>query len=395
MVEELNRLLMDSVKLRTVSDVPLGSLLSGGIDSSLVTAILASQVTRKVKTFSVAFDEFSFDESACALKVARLLGTDHHVETLTSKRMVSVLPAILNGLDEPFADESLIPTYLLSRHARTAVTVALGGDGGDELFGGYPTYQAHKIARLIPRWLGRPLQIFANLIPASDENISLDFVAKRFASGIKYAMPVRHQIWLGAFEPAQKLALLSDDVRRDLNGRNEFQLIEEAWAKCASARYMDKIYNLDLKYYLQDDILVKVDRASMANSLEVRAPYLDHRLVEFANKLPENMKIRGMQTKFVLKLLGRRYLPQEIVKRKKKGFGVPIAKWFKTDLKFMLYDVLQSESIKKGGLFQPDYIRSLIDEHLSGVKDNRKLLWTLLVFEAWRTNASAAGKITQ
>jgi asparagine synthase (glutamine-hydrolysing) len=383
--ERLRALIRRSVAMRTVSDVPLGAFLSGGIDSSLITAFLVQTVSgERVKTFNIAFDEPSFDESGYAREVAGYLGTQHHEATLTTREMLEVLPDILRNLDEPFADASMIPTYLLSRYTRQSVTVALSGDGGDELFAGYPTYPAHKVARWIPRWLGRPSRRLAELLPVSDDNISFDFKVKRFTAGLPYPAPVRHQIWLGSFEPRQKSRLFTPDAYALLTEANEFDLVQQQWEGCDSSHYLDRVGCLDLRFYLQDNMLFKVDRASMANSLEVRVPFLAHPLVEFVCAMPSDLKLRGLTTKYILKKMAAGVLPDRIIHRKKKGFGIPVAKWIKSDLRDLFRETFSVDRIKRGGLFDPSYVQRILEDHLNNRRDNRKLLWTLFVFERWR-----------
>jgi asparagine synthase (glutamine-hydrolysing) len=298
--------------------------------------------------------------------------------------MLGILPEIIRILDEPFADGSMLPTYFLSRHTRKFVTVALSGDGGDELFAGYPTYQAHKVARWIPRLAGKPLSALAGLLPVSDENISFDFKMRRFAAGISYEPAARNQIWLGAFERAQKRKLFAPDVAQALNNKDEFKLVRDYWSTCDSKDYLNRLWNLDMRFYLQDDILVKVDRMSMANSLETRAPFLDHELVEFVCSLPPSMKLKGFTTKYILKEAAKGLIPDSILKRPKKGFGAPIGKWLKKDLKEIFLDTFSEQKVREAGLFNWGYIHRLFEDHQANRRDNRKFLWALFIFESWR-----------
>jgi asparagine synthase (glutamine-hydrolysing) len=224
----------------------------------------------------------------------------------------------------------------------------------------------------------------ASRLPVSDENISWDFAVKRFCAGISYDLPARNQIWLGAFEPKAKRELFLEPFRKRIMGYDEFAFHKKIWAQCDSRNYLNQIWNLDLRFYLQDDMLVKVDRASMANSLEVRVPYLDHTLVEFVCAMPTHLKLKGFSTKYILKKVAEKYLPNDIIHRKKKGFGIPVAKWIKAGLKPMILDVLTGDSIKEAGIFHPEYIQGLLDDHFLGKRDFRKLLWTLFIFECWR-----------
>jgi asparagine synthase (glutamine-hydrolysing) len=385
--EELLFILKDSVKRRLISDVPLGVFLSGGIDSSTVTALMSELVPGQVKTFSIGFEDKSFDESSYARQVARYFATSHYEDILSPNKMIELVPVIAMILDEPLGDASIIPTYLLSQFTRQYVTVALGGDGGDELFAGYPTYQAHRLAYFyekLPQGLRQGIiEKVINKLPVSTANISLDFQAKKFISGIPYLPEIRNYIWLGSFTPTEKKYLLSKEVYDILKFTDAFEDIKKYLAKADIEILLDRLLYLDMKFYLQEDILAKVDRASMANSLEARVPLLDHRFVEFVAKLPPRLKLNGLTTKYIFKKAVKNLLPKGIANRKKKGFGIPIAKWFKRELKGFVLDVFNESKIKKEGFFNYSYIKRLLDEHFEGRKDNRKQLWTLLVFELW------------
>lgn len=382
-VEELRGLLRRSVERRLVSDVPLGVFLSGGIDSSTVVSMMSEfRDPRSIKTFSIAFSEKSFDESSYARKVAEHFGTDHREETLTPDALISLLPEVTQFLDEPMADNSIIPTYALSKFTRKHVTVALGGDGGDELFAGYPTFQAERYStlyRLIPRTLREHMiEPMARLMPVSDENISFDFKVKQFLKGAGISDPTRHFVWMGAFSPEEQLSLWCDAPPAPI-----FDDVEQYWRASHGGSYGNRLLYVYKKLYLQEDILVKVDRASMATSLEVRAPFLDPEVVEFVGRLPYSYKLRGLNLKYILKKTVRNGLPRGIAARAKKGFGVPVAKWFKKELKDVLLDELNESKIRREGYFKPEAISRLIDEHLRGKVDHRMKLWTLLIFELW------------
>lgn len=383
-VATLRNHLRRSVEIRKISDVPLGSFLSGGLDSSLIAAFLAQSSSQKIQTFNIAFEETSFNESHYAQEAARHLGTEHHEERLTTSVMRDLLPAILEKLDEPFADGSLVPTFLLSRFTRQHVKVALSGDGSDELFAGYPTYQAHQLARWIPGFLGPLANRLAEALPVSDENISFDFKMRRFTAGLSYPLPERNQIWLGSFDENQKRKLFSEAARGKLRDHNALRLVCEHDSECDSSFGLDRVSHIDLRFFLEGDQLFRVDRTSMMNSLEVRAPFLDHELVEFICSLPPSLRLHGMTTKYLLKEAARGILPDSIIDRPKKGFGMPIAKWIKGDFRKTFEETFSRERIQKVGLFNPDYIQILLSEHLRGVRDHRKLLWTLFVFESWR-----------
>jgi asparagine synthase (glutamine-hydrolysing) len=284
------------------------------------------------------------------------------------------------------ADASILPTYLLSKFTREYVTVALGGDGGDELFAGYPTYLAHKFARQYERFSGNlhpAIHFLGNLLPVSDNNISFDFKVKKFLSGIGYPDGIRNSIWLGSFTFPGIEKVVSSEI---LNHFDRIRLVEEISSYEESFPIKDLttlLQYLDLKLYLQESILVKVDRASMACSLEVRAPFLDYELVEFVMGLPTELKLKGFTSKYVLKKAMKPFLPKEVIQRKKKGFGVPIAKWVKGPLRELFEELLSPERIRREGFLNPEYVTTLLQDHLMNKKDNRKQLWTLLVWELW------------
>jgi asparagine synthase (glutamine-hydrolysing) len=384
--DRLLELLKISVKRRLISDVPLGVFLSGGIDSSAIAAFAQKEVPGKVKTFSIGFEDPSFDESKYASLVSQFLGTEHFEQRMTPKDLLDIVPNLPDILDEPMADASILPTYLLSKFTRQYVTVALGGDGGDELFAGYPTYLAHKFARKYELFLGNLhpiIRFLGNLLPVSDNNISFDFKVKKFLSGIGYPDGIRNSVWLGSFSSPDIEKVVSPEI---LNQFDRIRLVEEISSyeeKFPTKDLITLLQYLDLKLYLQESILVKVDRASMACSLEVRAPFLDYELVEFVMGLPPGLKLKGLTSKYLLKKIMKHFLPNEVIQRKKKGFGVPIAKWVKGPLRELFGDLLSPDRIKQEGFLNHEYVTSLLQDHLLNKKDNRKQLWTLLVWELW------------
>jgi len=384
---QLQELLQDSVQMRLVSDVPLGVLLSGGIDSSMVTALAVRASSETVKTFSIAFAEGSFDESQYARRVAQYLGTDHHEERFSATLAANLVGEIGAWMDEPMSDPSLVPTYLLSRFTRKHVTVALGGDGGDEIFAGYPMYFGHRMARayqIIPRFLRNGIvERMVNALPVKTKNLSFDYRARRFVAASHYDEVARHHVWFGSFTPDDQDLLLSDEVRATSDGEI-YRDARRMFAECDSTDLTECMQSLDTQLYLAEDILTKVDRASMAVSLEVRAPYLDPRVAEFAASLPSRYKLHGYTSKYILKRAAKGLVPSFVWRRGKKGFGVPIAKWLKGELRPLSRDLLSPERLRRGGLFNPDYVAKLQDEHERGVANHRKLLWTLLSFELWR-----------
>jgi asparagine synthase (glutamine-hydrolysing) len=382
----LRELLADSVRMRLVSDVPLGVLLSGGVDSSTVAALAVQSSSEAVKTFSISFAEASFDESAYARSVAKFLGTDHHEERLSANLAANLVSEIGSWMDEPFSDPSLVPTYLLSRFTRKHVTVALGGDGGDELFAGYPMYGGHRWAEIynrVPAALRSGfIEPLVRLLPVKTKNLSLDYKATRFVTGSKFDPVARHHIWFGSFTPSEQELLLSPEVLYETDSdiyRDARALLEE----CDSSDLVTRMQSIDTRFYLAEDILTKVDRASMAVSLEVRAPFLDPRVAEFAASLPVNYKLRGHKTKYILKKAVADLVPRFVTRRGKKGFGVPVAEWLKFKLKPLARDLLSPERVRRAGVFNPEFVSQLQSEHEAGVANHRKLLWTLLMFELW------------
>ncbi|HEX8180586.1 MAG TPA: asparagine synthase (glutamine-hydrolyzing) [Pyrinomonadaceae bacterium] len=385
--EQVRELLADSVRLRLVSDVPLGVLLSGGVDSSTVAALAVRASHAPVKTFSISFAEKSFDESAYARRVADFLGTDHHEERLSADLGADLISEIGSWLDEPLSDSSVVPTYLLSRFTRQHVTVALGGDGGDEIFAGYPMYPGHRVAGLyarMPRQLSRLLvEPAIRLLPVKTKNLSFDFKARRFVEGMQQADVVaRHHAWFGSFTPTAQAALLTPAAQAASHA-DVYAQARALYDACDATELIERMQYLDTKLYLAEDILTKVDRTSMSVSLEVRAPFLDKRVVEYAAALPLNYKLRGRSTKYILKRAVAPLLPPFVTRRGKKGFGVPVADWLKGRLRPLARDLLAPARLRRHGLFDADYVARLQSEHERGVANHRKLLWTLLVFELW------------
>jgi asparagine synthase (glutamine-hydrolysing) len=388
---ELRELLSDAVRMRLVADVPLGILLSGGIDSSTVAALATQHATEKVKTFSIGFEEDSFDESKYARQVAKHLDTEHYEEKLSAEKAGDLISEIGTWLDEPLSDGSLIPTYLLARFVRKHVTVALGGDGGDELFAGYPMYYAHKVAatyNAIPEFVRSGLiEPVLNNLPVSTNDMSFDYKAKRFVRGAKTDSVERHHSWFGSFAAAQHESLLTRDVLEQTDAdiyRGVRELVNASDAK----NVIEQMQYADINFYMAEDILTKVDRAAMAVSLETRAPFLDPRVGQFAASISVEYKLKGSKGKYILKAAMKDLLPNNILHRPKKGFGIPIAEWLKGRLKPLVHDLLAPQKLKEQGLFNADYVQKLITEHETGAASHHKELWTLLVFQLWCENYS-------
>ncbi len=387
---ELLRRLDGAVARRLVADVPVGVFLSGGIDSTAVAA-LAARHKRPLATFAIGFEEDSFDESAWARLAADRVGSDHHLERLSGRACLDLVPEVVEVLDEPFADPSILPTLLLSRFVRRHVTVALAGDGGDELFAGYDTFLAHGPAAWVAR-LPRPALAAASALaarlPSSARNMSLDFRVKQFLRGLAVPPSLRHQAWIGSFTPAELRGVLHRDLWPLATPESAWREVLDDAALAARAGVapgsVDEALRFFLTRYLADDILVKADRASMAASLEVRAPFLDTAVVEYAARLPWRYKLGRWRTKLLLRSALRGLVPDAILRRPKKGFGIPVAAWIRGPLRPLFEDLLSPASIAASGVLDPQAARALLDRHLSGREDLRKPLWTLAAFLMWQ-----------
>ena len=383
---ELTTLLDRAVKKRLVADVPVGVFLSGGVDSTAITA-LAVRHKQPLSTFSLGFEEASFDESAFASLAADRLGTVHHSERLSGTACLDLLPDAVASLDEPFADPSFLPTLLLSRFTRKHVVVALAGDGGDELFAGYDPFLAHRPAQLLSALPEPALQVLraaVKLLPSAQTNMSLDFRLKQLLRGMSTQPALRHQAWIGSFLPDELSRLLRPELRAHAAEEVAFRAVLEEAARGRDLGVPEGSVDEALRFYalryLVDDILVKADRASMAASLEVRAPFLDTAVVEFAARLPWRLKLSLTKTKLVLKRALAGLVPEEILARPKKGFGIPVAAWIRGPLRPLFEDLFSDGSLQKSGLFDAREARRLLDSHLRGEADLRKPLWTLGMF---------------
>ncbi len=388
--KRLDTLLEEATKDRLLSDVPLGVLLSGGLDSSAVAYYAQKHSEKKIKTFSIGFTEKSFDESSYARQVASFLGTEHTEYIVSAHDVLQAVSKTLCLLDEPMADPSLVPTYVLAGLTKEKVTVALGGDGGDELFAGYQMFQAEWLARVyrhIPFWIRD--KVIANLVallPVSYGHLGLAFKAKQFIAGFgKEGDHYRHQRWLASFNREDREKLFIPSVWQEVSQQNEYEDID-GYTRSIPGKGLNQLLGIYQRMYMMDGVMVKVDRASMYHSLETRAPLLDYRVVEFANSLPYKYKFKRGIGKYILKKTMEGKLPDQIIYRPKKGFGMPIASWFCGELRPLLEKILSVERINHGGLFNSDYIETLKREHFGGKANHYKKLWTLLVFEIWRDN---------
>lgn len=378
-VERLRELIDEAVRVRLVSEVPLGAFLSGGVDSSTVVAMMARATEQPVKTFSIGFSEANFDELKYARLTAERYKTDHH-EFVVTPDVCRLVEEIVWHHDEPFADASSIPTYVVSKLAREHVTVVLSGDGGDELFGGYERYLIHQGRNgfeQIPRWFRRGVMLpLSRMLPRAVygkqflRNVSLDGGA-RFVDSLSY------------FGDTAKRNLLAGSMQKGLNGRNSSAAFEQIFDIPVSTSQIDRLLYLDSKTYLPGDILTKVDRMSMAHSIEARVPLLDSKLIEFVQTIPASLKLRGKTTKHILKLAMSDLIPSEIINRPKMGFGVPLKKWLNNELREMLHDTLTDQRARERGLLNPRAVRDLLNEHSRGRRDNSLHLWGLLTLELW------------
>lgn len=366
-IEEFTALLDAAVKRRLVADVPVGCFLSGGIDSSMVTALGARNAGRdRIKAFSIGFEEASFDETAYAREVAAHVNVDHRVETLPVERALQILPDLALRMDEPIADSSILPTYLLCQHARREVTVAIGGDGADELLAGYDPFRALRHARryekLMPRPLHRAVALLIARLPVSHRYMSLDFKLKRALRGMDYSGQLRLPVWMAPVSPKEMTELFAAPIDLD----DLYSEAIDAWDGCAADNDVERSIAFYIRTYLQDDILVKVDRASMLHSLEVRAPFLDIELVDFLRRLPADMKLRGGTTKWILRKAAQQLLPASILARRKQGFALPVGGW-----------------LAEGKLGNPDTVfgerrafwQQRLDEQRHHRADHRLYLW--------------------
>jgi asparagine synthase (glutamine-hydrolysing) len=376
LVEELRARLRDSVRAHLLSDVPVGVLLSGGVDSAVLAALAAQETPEPVHTFTIGFAERSFDERDDARLVAERYGTAHH-ELLVRPEPELLLRALAEAFDEPFADSSALPTYLVSQLAAEHVKVALSGEGGDELFGGYYTYAADLWAdHLAP--LARAVRPLVEALPASTRKASLDYKAKRFVRAAHLPPLERHHGWKEIF---------SGDARAELTGRHTafdpVDVYRARYAETAGAPQLGRLQDVDFGVYLVDDLLVKTDRASMAHSLEARVPFLDPLVTNLAFALPTRLKVRGLAKKVLLRKAAEPLLPAEVVHGRKRGFSIPAAAWLRGELEPFARTTLSAENLQRQGFFQAQPVSRLIDEHVAGREDWSRQLWGLLAFTLW------------
>jgi asparagine synthase (glutamine-hydrolysing) len=384
LADELRAVLRDSVAAHLVSDVPVGVFLSGGIDSGALAALAAEQVTEPLRTFSVGFEEQTFDERSGARAVATQIGASHHEIVLRAADAAELLPRVVAAYDEPFGDSSMLPTFAVSELAAGHVKVALSGEGGDELFGGYQTYVA---ALLAPRF-GRPARALLPLIervPSSSRRVSLDYKARRFARAATLDPVERLHGFKEILTPEARDMLLGSDGRAD-----PVERLRARWAETEGAEHLARLQDLDEGVYLADDLLTKSDRASMANSLEVRVPFCDIEVAAFAHALPTDMKVRRLKTKRLLRQAVAPLLPEVVVHGPKRGFSIPAAAWLRGPLLNLARDVLSPDALRSAGLVDPAIAGRLLDEHVARRDDHSRALWGLVCFSLWSQTAAAA-----
>lgn len=384
--EQALEILKDAVKVRLMSEVPLGAFLSGGVDSSAVVALMSEVSTAPVKTFSIGFEEQDFSELHHARRVAEHVGAEHH-EFIVRPDALEVLPTLVEHYGEPFADSSAIPTYYVARETRKHVTVALNGDGGDESFAGYERYAAMRLAERyhrVPAVLRKSiLEQAVRLLPSSETKRSRIRDAKRFIDAASLPKVGRYLRWVTVFDAGAKQDLYSAGFKSDTEITSATNFLQPWFAKANGSGIVDASLLTDIMTYLPNDLLVKVDIATMANSLEARSPFLDHHVIEFAASLPEKYKLRGLTTKYLLKQMLKKLLPSENLERRKMGFGVPIGHWFRGELKSFLRETLFSDRAATRGIFKREVVQDMVERHVSHQRDFAHQLWTLLMLELW------------
>ena len=384
--ERTVEILREAVRVRLMSEVPLGAFLSGGIDSSAVVALMSQESSERVKTFSIGFEEQDFSELHHARRIAEHVGADHH-EFIVRPDALEVLPTLVEHYGEPYADSSAVPTYYVARETRKHVTVALNGDGGDESFAGYDRYIAMGLTekyRRVPSLLRESLiKETVNLIPTSPIKRSRVNSAKRMLAVVSQPKVQRYMHWMSVFNEETKQPLYSDFFREQTIAADATGVLDTWFKRANGIGILDAMLLTDQMTYLPNDLLVKVDIATMAVSLEARSPFLDHHVIEFAASLPQKLKLRGLTSKYLLKKVLRKLLPSENLNRRKMGFGVPIGHWFRGKMQPFLREVVLSDKALRRGLFKPEAVRQLVELHTRGERDYSHQLWTLLMLELW------------
>ena len=380
-LEKLN----EAVRVSMVSDVPMGAFLSGGIDSSAVVGLASKTTKEKLRTFSVGFEDESYDETEYARAVAKRFGTRHQVLKVKYKVREVVLD-MARCFDEPFGDSSAFGLYLVSKAARHDVKVILTGDGGDEVFGGYVIYQADRLLRfysLLPRVMREKMVGLAKWVPATGEKMSFDLKLKRFLRGGKFEPERAHFLWRAIFTEEEKKKLIKE---KEGKMEESFRFYRQVFKECKTEDRLNCFILADSKVNLVDDMLTKTDRMSMWHGLEVRVPLLDHKLVEFVSSLPSDLKVKGMNLKYIFKKVLRGFLPDEILDRPKAGFHVPVPRWLKGELKDLVGEFLSKRALKKQGIFEPEFVGKMVEEQIEGKEDWSRNIWGILMFCLWEKN---------
>jgi asparagine synthase (glutamine-hydrolysing) len=384
-IAETTRILRESVKLRMISEVPLGAFLSGGVDSSAVVALMAQESSQPVKTFSIGFEEQDFSELKYAKAVANHVGAEYN-EFIVKPNALEILPLLVDHYGEPFSSTSIIPTYYVAKETRKYVTVALNGDGGDESFAGYERHLAMKIAEQyskLPKILRKTfIENIINKIPLDEFKRSRVLDLRRFLNSASLSKTERYYNWVGSFDKSKRDLFYTDDFQQKVCKNQSLEVIGK-WFDNGKKHITDEMSFVDLMTYLPNELLPKVDIASMAVSLEARSPLLDHKLIEFVATLPPHLKIKGLTTKYLLKKIAAGLVPKEVIYRRKKGFGMPVSKWFRNDLSGFLKEVLLSEKSLQRNIFKPEQITKMVKEHINGDVDHGKNLWTFVMLELW------------
>ena len=385
-VAELRWRFTEAVRLRLVSDVPLGAFLSGGVDSSAVVATMAQEMGHPVQTFSVGFEEASFDERSFARQVAERYGTTH-TELMVKAPVTDILPRLVWHYDEPFGDASAVPSYAIAALTSQHVTVVLNGDGGDENFAGYEWYVKDRLVRrgeVLPLWLRQWIASWGQGVSPARRQRRLLRKITQLTELLALSPARRYAYWMVHFPPAARQRLYTPAFGAEVVESNPEGLFGEAFAQSDTEEWVDMMLDADINLFLPEDLLVKVDRATMAHSLEARSPFLDHVLMEFVASLPARLKLAGGQQKRVLKAMLREALPEAVLKRPKMGFCVPLARWFRKELREMAHDVLLAPRAIQRGYFQPQAIANLLDAHYRGEANHAEHLWKLLILELWQ-----------
>lgn len=385
-IEETTRILRESTKLRMISEVPLGAFLSGGVDSSIVVALMAQESSQPVKTFSIGFEEQDFSELKYARRVANHVGAEYN-EFIVRPNALDVLPTLVEHYGEPYADSSAIPTYYVAKETRQHVTVALNGDGGDESFAGYERYVAMGLAEAYNRIPSALRKVFieapVGVVPTSELKKSRARDAKRFLAAARLPRNERYFRWMSTFDREAKQALYTDDFAARLANVDAGDFLGDWFSNANGSGSLDAALLVDQMTYLPNDLLVKVDIATMANSLEGRSPFLDHKVIEFAASLPASLKMGRFETKSLLKKVAARLVPKEVIYRKKMGFGVPIGKWLRGEMKDFVREVLLSQKSLNRGIVKPQMLQKYVSEHIKSERDHAFRIWTLLMLELW------------